>query len=59
MIGLVGSLALTRALQSMLFDTSATDPRVFTGAAALLVIVALLACLVPARRPTQVDPVME
>jgi len=57
--GLIGSLALTRALQSELFDTSATDPWIFAGAAALLIVTAVLACLVPARRATRVDPVVE
>ena len=57
--GLVGSLILTRALQSALYQTSATDPRVFVASAALLVIAALLACIVPARRATRVDPVVQ
>jgi putative ABC transport system permease protein len=57
--GLVGSLALTRALQSVLYQTSVTDPRVFAAAATLLVIFALLACIVPTRRATLVDPIVE
>ena len=57
--GLVGSLILTRALQSALYQTSATDPRVFVASAALLVIAALLACIVPARRATRVDPIVQ
>jgi len=56
-VGLVGSFATTRALQSVLFQTSATDPRVFAAAAALLLVVALLACIVPTRRATRVDPI--
>ncbi len=57
--GLAGSLALTRALQSALFQTSATDPRVFAASAALLAVFALLACIIPARRATRVDPIVE
>jgi putative ABC transport system permease protein len=57
--GLVGSLILTRALQSALYQTSASDPRVFAASAGLLVIVALLACIVPARRATRVDPIVQ
>jgi putative ABC transport system permease protein len=57
--GLVGSVALTRALQSVLYRTSATDPRVFATAATLLVTFALLACIVPTRRATLVDPIVE
>ncbi|HYL91777.1 MAG TPA: FtsX-like permease family protein, partial [Alphaproteobacteria bacterium] len=54
--GVLGSWALTRLMQSMLFGTSATDPFTFCSVVALLVVVALLACYVPARRATRVDP---
>jgi putative ABC transport system permease protein len=60
-VGLVGSFALTRALQSALYQTSATDPRVFAAAAALLLVVALLALSRPhpprdTRRPNRSAP---
>jgi putative ABC transport system permease protein len=54
--GLAGSLALTRLLQSMLFETSAFDPWTFAAVGAALAGVALLACLIPAIRATRVNP---
>lgn len=56
--GLLGSLLLTRFLQSMLFLVKATDPFTFVTIAALLACVTLLACLVPAHRATRVDPLV-
>jgi predicted permease len=54
--GLAGSLALTRFLQSMLFEVKPSDPATFASIALLLAVVTLLACFIPARRATRVDP---
>ncbi|HKZ03026.1 MAG TPA: ABC transporter permease, partial [Pyrinomonadaceae bacterium] len=57
-IGLLGALALTRLMTTMLFGVEPTDPITFTVLAALLTAVALLACYLPGRRATKVDPVV-
>jgi putative ABC transport system permease protein len=58
LIGLTGSLVVTRVLRGILFDTSATDPVVFALVSLLLGTVAIAACYVPARRATRVEPVV-
>ncbi len=57
-LGLGLSLALTRVVQSQLFGISATDPLTFGAIVLLLVAVALMACYLPARRATKVDPLV-
>ena len=55
-LGLLGALALGRVMWSLLFEVSATDPATFISVAAAAIAVAALACYLPARRATAVDP---
>ncbi|HSE97127.1 MAG TPA: FtsX-like permease family protein, partial [Blastocatellia bacterium] len=57
-IGIAASFGLTRVLQSFLFKVSATDPFTFVGVAGMLFLVAVAACLLPARRAVKIDPLV-
>jgi putative ABC transport system permease protein len=57
-IGVVGALGLTRLLANQLYEVRPTDPLTFLGVITLLLLVAFVACLIPAHRAAKVDPVV-
>ncbi|PYL92197.1 MAG: hypothetical protein DMF16_00655 [Verrucomicrobia bacterium] len=57
-LGLAGSFGLTRLISSLLFGVSATDIGTFGAVSSLLFVIALLACWLPARRASRVDPIV-
>ena len=57
-VGLAGAFALTRFLRTLLFGVTPTDPMTFLAVSGLLMVVGLLACYLPARRATRVDPLV-
>jgi putative ABC transport system permease protein len=58
LIGVIGALSIERALSSLLFGVSATDPATFALATSLLCLGAFAACYIPARRAANVDPMV-
>ncbi len=56
-LGTVGALALSRLISGMLYGVSANDPLVYGGASLIFAVVALAACLIPARRAAKIDPI--
>jgi putative ABC transport system permease protein len=58
LIGIAGALAVTRIMRSLLYSTSTTDLISFLATSCVLLVVAMIACYIPARRATRVDPIV-
>ena len=58
LIGLVGAFAVRQTLQAQLYETGAMDPVVVAAVAAMLIVVAMVACVLPARRAAKTDPLI-
>jgi putative ABC transport system permease protein len=56
-VGVAGALGLAKVISSLLFGVPATDPATFLGIPLLLILVALIACYLPARRAARLDPI--
>jgi ABC-type antimicrobial peptide transport system permease subunit len=57
-LGCGGAFFLTRLIKSLLYGTTATDPKTFIGVALVFIVAGVVACYIPARRATQVDPLI-
>jgi ABC-type antimicrobial peptide transport system permease subunit len=57
-LGIVGAIALTRLLSTLLYDTSPTDVFTFVAVSVLFLAIAALACFIPARQVTEIDPLI-
>ncbi len=57
-LGLMGALALTRLMQHMLFEVTSTDPMTFAGVSVLLTAITFVACYLPGRRASRIDPIV-
>jgi ABC-type antimicrobial peptide transport system permease subunit len=58
MIGLVTAVFVSRLIQASLFEVTRTDPTTYASVSLLLIVIALMACVIPARRATAVNPIV-
>jgi ABC-type antimicrobial peptide transport system permease subunit len=57
-VGVIGALAVTRLMETLLYGVSATDAGTFAAASAVLILVAVVAAYIPARRVSKIDPLI-